>query len=390
MHIGFQRSGGRGEYEVVGSHTGYTALSLEGWSFQLAWPDGIVRDTGLVLEPAESGKPRLRSERTERLQIGRQIAALLMLPDPRRAYAGTETGPPVARHKGYVLSRVGFGPQTEFDGITDTVTIDPTFVDLDNLTDKETVGVGRRWLRIQRIYASVDELPENLSTFVLQHRDFLSTGRAVTKDLCTIVRNLATGLVGSSTYWNTESDPLPVLEALLGFDSLPGPSLPPPSEIGEEEPVVSARSAHEYRLQKIRQAGAQAFRSAVGAAYNHRCAFCGGMFGGVRSVISGVDAAHILAWSKYDLDVVANGISLCKQHHWAFDSALLLPVYQNGNLTLKFTELATQGFPKDTLDRLAQDGFVIPSEWLPASTSEWPSKAYLEQLYADLAVSFAS
>ena len=42
MHIGFRTSGGRGEYEVVGNHTGYSALSLEGWTFQLRWPDGIV------------------------------------------------------------------------------------------------------------------------------------------------------------------------------------------------------------------------------------------------------------------------------------------------------------------------------------------------------------
>ena len=49
MHIGFRRSGGRGEYEVVGSHSGFSAISLEGWTFNLAWPDGNVRETGLGL-----------------------------------------------------------------------------------------------------------------------------------------------------------------------------------------------------------------------------------------------------------------------------------------------------------------------------------------------------
>ena len=89
MHIGFRTSGGRGEYEVVGTHSGYTAASLEGWSFYMEWPDGIVRDTGLVLEPADSGKPRLRSELPEKIQIGRIVAAMLLLPDPTRAFKKT-------------------------------------------------------------------------------------------------------------------------------------------------------------------------------------------------------------------------------------------------------------------------------------------------------------
>ena len=108
-------------------------------------------------------------------------------------------------------------------------------------------------------------------------------------------------------------------------------------------------------------------------------------------VRSGVDAAHILAWSKHDLDVVTNGLSLCKLHHWAFDGALLMPVsVGDGAYRLKFTSLAEQ-FPVDTRNRLLPaDGMTIPTEWLPADKSQRPSKKYLEQLYADLAVTFAS
>lgn len=61
VHIGFRTSGGRGEYELVGTHAGYTASSLEGWPFYMRWPDLIVRNTGLWLDPANGGKPRLRS-----------------------------------------------------------------------------------------------------------------------------------------------------------------------------------------------------------------------------------------------------------------------------------------------------------------------------------------
>ncbi|UQX10774.1 hypothetical protein [Candidatus Mycobacterium methanotrophicum] len=46
---------------MVGNHSGYNALGLEGWTFGMRWPDGVVRDTGLWLDPAGCGKPRLRS-----------------------------------------------------------------------------------------------------------------------------------------------------------------------------------------------------------------------------------------------------------------------------------------------------------------------------------------
>jgi hypothetical protein len=103
-----------------------------------------------------------------------------------------------------------------------------------------------------------------------------------------------------------------------------------------------------------------------------------------------VDAAHILAWSKFGLDVVSNGLSLCKLHHWAFDAALILPVYDGSGLTLRFTELATESFSRETLSRLGKDGLVILEQWLPADQSLWPSKTYLAKLYADLAISFAT
>ena len=390
MHIGFQRSGGRGEYEVVGSHTGYTAIGLEGWSFHLRWPDGLVRDTDLVLKPADSGKPRLRSLRPQPFQIGRQVAAMLMLPQPRRQYNETKSGVPVAQHKGYVLSRLGFGPNTEFSGISDVVTIDPTFIDLDNLSDKETVGVAHRWSRIQTVYAAMDRLPDELRSLVLQHRVFMMSGQPIGMPLSSMVFDTERALSAYVPGWLAMSDPLPGLEAILDISVPPGPTLPPPDQIGEEEPVVSARAAHEYRLAKIRGTSGRKFSIDVRTAYRNRCAFCGAIFGGVPGVQSGIDAAHILAWSKYELDVVSNGISLCKLHHWGFDAALLLPAYDGDACILRLTELATGSFAPQSLARLGEDGFRVPHEWLPANKSDWPAPTYLDRLYADLGISFAA
>ena len=55
------------------------------------------------------------------------VAAMLMLPDPRREYEQTFDSMPIARAKGFVLARIGFGPETEFAGVTDQITVDASF-----------------------------------------------------------------------------------------------------------------------------------------------------------------------------------------------------------------------------------------------------------------------
>jgi hypothetical protein len=391
MHIAFQRSGGRGEYEVVGSQAGFTAFSLDGWTFNLQWPDGLVRETGLGVDPATSGKPRLRSILDEKFQIGRMVAAMCMLPDPRREYAGTGTSLPLIENKKFVLSRLGFGPETEFSPHIDLVTIEPAFITLEDAAEVVTIGINSRWDRVTRVYSSISSLPTALQGPVTQHRDFMASGTTVTKALTSIVALIGRVLAQQDARHVAGLDPLPSLERLLELPAVEGPTLPPPDRLGDDEPEASARSAFEYRMAKMRDAKSRQFSLAVRAAYHNRCAFCGYVFGGVQGIRSGVDAAHILAWSSHDLDVVTNGLSLCKLHHWAFDEALVMPVALGaGAYSLRLTTLAEQ-FPTETRTRLvAEDGLVLPAEWLPADKSQRPSKKYLEKLYADLAVTFAA
>ncbi|MGW9002578.1 HNH endonuclease [Brevibacterium casei] len=270
------------------------------------------------------------------------------------------------------------------------VTIDPSFVSIENTTDKEVIGVAYRWRRIEAIYSAIDSLPKGVQPFVNQHRNFMSSGEPINSTLTRIVMNLGQALISALPNWADETDPLPALEHLLGIEPPAGVKLPPPNEIEEDEPAVSVRSAHEYRLAKIRGAAGRKFSASIQTAYGNRCAFCGAQYGGITSVRSGLDAAHILAWSKYDLDVVPNGLSLCKLHHWAFDAALLMPVYERTAVCLKFTELATENFTTETLAKLGEHGFVVPERWLPRERALWPSERYLELLYADLAIEFAA
>ncbi len=60
-----------------------------------------------------------------------------------------------------------------------------------------------------------------------------------------------------------------------------------------------------------------AFRRIVTNAYDYRCSFCGLKI--LNNLENIVDGAHIKPFSKFYDDQINNGLSLCKNHHWAFD-----------------------------------------------------------------------
>jgi putative restriction endonuclease len=60
------------------------------------------------------------------------------------------------------------------------------------------------------------------------------------------------------------------------------------------------------------------FRKAIVNIYDYKCAFCGLKV--TKSVTQNiVDGAHIKPFSQFYDSRIHNGISLCKNHHWAFD-----------------------------------------------------------------------
>ena len=61
-----------------------------------------------------------------------------------------------------------------------------------------------------------------------------------------------------------------------------------------------------------------AFRKTIISIYDYRCAFCGlQILNSLGQNI--VDGSHIMPFSQFYDDRIDNGISLCKNHHWAFD-----------------------------------------------------------------------
>lgn len=79
-----------------------------------------------------------------------------------------------------------------------------------------------------------------------------------------------------------------------------------------------------YRQEEIEQEDEQvaivrngAFRRSVTLVYGYRCAFCGlQVFNNLENI---VDGAHIKPFAQFYDDKLDNGLSLCKNHHWAFD-----------------------------------------------------------------------
>lgn len=79
-----------------------------------------------------------------------------------------------------------------------------------------------------------------------------------------------------------------------------------------------AQSKESLKTSLIRNAF---FRKAVLHTYEYKCAFCG-LKVTKSSKYHIVDGAHIKPFGEFRDSRIKNGISLCKNHHWAFDRGL--------------------------------------------------------------------
>ena len=86
-------------------------------------------------------------------------------------------------------------------------------------------------------------------------------------------------------------------------------------------PFLSRRDIESIQAVKnpTRSAG---FRRAIMEIYEYTCAVCE-LNIHAPSGESVTDAAHIIPFSVSYNDDIRNGISLCKSHHWAFDTGLI-------------------------------------------------------------------
>ena len=90
------------------------------------------------------------------------------------------------------------------------------------------------------------------------------------------------------------------------------------------------RAAEEPGNYESDPARSQAFARTIKQVYDYRCAACG-----IRvrfRDLALVDACHLIPFAESFNDHPTNGISLCKNHHWAMDRLLISPIERDGKL----------------------------------------------------------
>lgn len=103
MHIARRTSGGRGEYEISGGFEGgLQAKDLLGRVICLDIGGGLLINSALVLK-SQGGKLRLRRAGAE-MQVQRQLAVALLMPESVRADAALGAAAPVIQSNRYAIS----------------------------------------------------------------------------------------------------------------------------------------------------------------------------------------------------------------------------------------------------------------------------------------------
>jgi hypothetical protein len=195
-----------------------------------------------------------------------------------------------------------------------------------------------------------------------------------------------------ATLLDTTGDVLPLAEEALTVQALPERRVLPQETrdaFGLDD-AVSPQEAlitriKKWRKQAERGASGRKFSRDVSIAYDYRCLFTGQRLPRLElTASSGVDSAHILPWTAYDLNSVNNGLCLNKQCHWAFDQGILRLDFDSACNTYVL------GVPADVHNAAVSASFdisffeslagPIPQERLPQSTAQWPAPKYIQEL----------
>lgn len=375
-----QSSGGRGEYEIVNLSPDWDSKDLLAREFIITTRFG-AKSSGVVLTK-QGGKSRLRTL-SKGMHIQRQLAALCILPHPSRDESALSKSLPVIYAGRYVMD-IDCDIETSSKS---NVSIEPKFLvcrsgRFDNPGLQERLRVDERLTSIIDLHKNNNKLPNSIKKLIIQHSEFVYK-TVLDKSGVTIVEKIIEILSAYDEEYIQASDPLPHLLRLAGL-SQGQPPIPTPDQIDGSQTDILLRSEQIYRLRRIRGASASKFRKEVQKAYDFRCALCGLRIppGKLRNT-SGGEAAHILPWGDYDLDIVQNGILLCRLHHWAFDNHVINLSFVGGDYFVGLAgDLDAQVTgDQPTMKILNQSLGKIPLEWLPVKAKR-PNPAYIEQLYA--------
>jgi hypothetical protein len=385
MNIALRPSGGRGEYELAGTQGELHVQDLFGLPmFIEIFPGAVINaHSHCVLK---DGKPRIRlTQKARNAHPASLICSALMLPRPKRTRRGA-LGTNLLRSEQFVVQtvRIDVVPRTA------SVLIRPVIVRLENADNVHLdISFAERMARVVRLWAAAATSIDPIASAVRAHATAFTSAASTQAQLIAAIPDLRAVLN------NTEEDLLPILEAHFHLGAVNAPPVGDISaeisdeDFAEEVHVNPAEArverVRQWRLAAVRGGSASSFRKKVRTAYDWRCMFSGQRLPRTEMTsTAGVDAAHILPWSRFDLDATINGLCLNKQCHWAFDEGLLRLSYDDAHNAYVLSvpdpvRLAAQAVNFD-MNWFAGLAGIIPAQRLPANQALWPSRQYLTEL----------
>jgi len=390
MRIAYRSGGGRGDYELAGSYNEVPASELLEKQFYYQITPGLEID-GKSKACRRDGKPRIRPEKTK---DGKHpyvvIYSILLLPTPTRELKKTPESTLITlSKKEYVLSEIDVDL---IEADETKVIFAPTNVWAKNQGGVLKVDFAERMAVISMLWSVASQDTSELGMLIQQHE------AATTTSDHSIIQKIAERI---QERFGVNTDVLPLIlhefnlpdylnTAYTGItDEIAGYE----SENSDISPQDSLRERiRKWRKQADRGPDGRRFSMVVRDAYDYRCLFSGERFPKLKIFDSaGVDGAHILPWSRHELNSVINGICLCKQCHWGFDNGLLRLDFDSQSNSYSLS------IPKNVEDIAIKENFdlacfqrstgVIDESRLPVDHRLWPSPDYIREFNSKFPVS---
>lgn len=384
MRIALRTSGGRGEYEVAGSHESIRVHDVFDRQVLLELLPGVRFETNNYVRHTQ-GKPRVRlSDPYSDSHVYLILAAILLLPKPKREIGATPGGKLQIYKDNFSVMSIPFDV---VELTTTEIVVSPTQMVLSNSTfDSVRLDVIERLRIVMACWEAAAKQTSALANAITQHKNAFNSHNVKAVISATESIRLATIEPDDPLCHITKDLGLPNLDELmwLGVHATETDEALALGEENLEELKDAARNRIKvWRQVAMRGAAGTKFSLQVREAYDHTC-----MFTGMRlpktpmTGSSGVDAAHILPWAEYDLNSVSNGLCLSKLCHWAFDAGILQLTFDNHSsnyqLQLSPAALSAESAGLLKLNGLEDIQGVVSSSLLPKDRANWPKPSFLK------------
>lgn len=384
MRIALRTSGGRGEYEVAGTHESIRVHNVFSRQIVLELLPGVRLPTNNFVRHTQ-GKPRIRlfDPHTDS-HIYLILAAILLLPKPKREIGVTPGGKLQIYKDNFSVMSIPFDV-VELNA-TELV-VSPTQMILSNSTlDSVRLDIIERLRIVMACWEAASKQNSTLSGPIIRHKNAFSTHNV--KEIIIAAESIRlTNIEPDDPLRHITKDlALPNLDELMWL-GIHATETEEAIALGEEN-LGELKEAARNRIKVWQQvasrgaAGAK-FRIDVRQAYNDTCLFTGMRLPKIPATgSSGVDAAHILPWAEYDLNSISNGLCLSKLCHWAFDAGILLLNYDfktsRYGITASTAALEAESVGLLELGELKDIQGVVSTSLLPKDSSNWPNPSFLK------------